>query len=118
MHSRASCYITCSCQSRLSITDTLDHAKNLALKLGTLSPPVLLPPLAWPTSLLRCSVFSLASTNSLAVGKSSDSSLHPYQEPKPTGGRRGRGAVSPDSPFPNKPTHQDELHQSPTRRLS
>lgn len=64
-----------------------------------------LPLLAWSTSLLGCSLFSffvypqshptlwhlffLSLINFLAMGKSLDSSLDPYQEPRPTGGREG-----------------------------
>ena len=54
MCSRAYCYISYSCQS----TTPLDYAKGLALK--TLYPSALgtLPPLAWPSFLLRCSLCS------------------------------------------------------------
>ena len=55
---RASCYITCNYQSRLSTNDPLDYANNLALKTVYPSLPRPLPPLAWPTSLLRCSLCS------------------------------------------------------------
>ena len=59
MHSRASCYITCSCQLRLSITDTRDHAKNLALKTWHAQPPSAIASL--DLAHLSLEVFSLSS---------------------------------------------------------
>ena len=54
MCSRASCYISYSCQS----TTPLDYAKDLSLKTLYPSTPGTLPPLAWPSFLLRCSLCS------------------------------------------------------------
>ena len=49
--SRVSCYVTCSCQSRLTINDVLDNAIDLVFKTLHPSPWELLPLLTW---LLRC----------------------------------------------------------------
>ena len=49
--SRVSCYVTCSCQSRLTINDILDNAIDLVFKTLHPSPWELLPLLTW---LLRC----------------------------------------------------------------
>ena len=63
MRRKPSCNITCSCPLRLSVNILPDYANSLAL--GTLhpSPPVSLPSLAWPISLLRCSLCSLSSSS-------------------------------------------------------
>ena len=105
--SRASCSITCSCQSRLSINIPLDYANDLALKFLYPSPLEALPlslsvvHLAlqvFPLLFLRvCSVAQLypplgnlsflpsSLANFLTTGKSSVSPLHPYQEPRSVG---------------------------------
>ena len=108
MQSRASCYITCSCQSRLSVNDLLDYANNLALKTLYPSPPAPFDSLGvvylslavfslfflcvcsvtWSCPTL-CNLFflSLLLMNLLARAKTVDSSLCPKQEPMPAGGR-------------------------------
>ena len=99
MCSRASCYITHSCQSSLLINNPLDYANDLALISLFPTLPGPLPPFAWPTSLKVFSLFflcaqslsglppltdlfflSLLLRNLSATGKTLDSSLHPYQE--------------------------------------
>ena len=103
----------CSCQSSLSINNPLDYANDLALISLFPTLPGPLPPFAWPTSLKVFSLFfvcaqslsgfppltdlfflSLLLRNLRATGKTLDSSLHPYQELRPTEGREG----SLDSP--------------------
>ena len=106
MQSRASCYITCSCQSRLSINNPLDYANDLALK--TLPQPprgiaslsvahfsLQVFPLFFSLCVLSSSVYptlcnlsflSLSLVNFLATSKTSVSFLHPYQEPRPMEG--------------------------------
>ena len=92
----------CSCQSSLSINNPLDYANDLALISLFPTLPGPLPPFAWPTSLKVFSLFfvcaqslsgfppltdlfflSLLLRNLRATGKTLDSSLHPYQEPRP-----------------------------------
>ena len=79
MQSRASCYITCSCQSRLSVNDLLDYANNLALKTALQLSRAIASLGQAHLSLEVLSLFSLSlsSINSLTVGKTSDSYLPP-----------------------------------------
>ena len=64
--SRVSCYVTCSCQSRLAINDVLDNAIDLVFKTLHPSPWGLLPLLTW---LLRCSLCFLFPYLELSLAK-------------------------------------------------
>ena len=84
MHIRACCYVSCNCQSKLSVhTHLNEYVKALSWKLPYLIIPVPVPLLAWPTSPLWCYFCSLLNKLVFATDKASDSSLWPYQEPRP-----------------------------------
>ena len=88
MCDRACCYATSNCQSKLSVHAGLgEYVKALCLE-KPLYFIILLPVplLGWPMSQLRCTFCFFLNKLSFAMGKTSDSSLVPYQEPRPTGG--------------------------------
>ena len=85
MRSRACCYVTCNCRSKLSVHACLDeYVKALSWKTPYLIISVPVPLLAQPTSPLRCSFCSFFNKLIFDTGKTSDSSLCPYQELRPT----------------------------------
>ena len=94
MHNTACCYVTCNWQSKLSAHTPLnEYVKALSLNPHPAT-PVPVPLLTWPTSPLRCSFYPFH-IKIFAVDKTSNSSLGPYQEPKPT--REGPLQPSPMS---------------------
>ena len=83
MHNRAHCYVTCNCQLKLSVHSHLDEHIKPCLEKSIISTPV--SPLARPTSPLRHSLCSFPNKLVFTLVKTSDSSLHSYQKPRPTG---------------------------------
>ena len=74
-------YVTCNCQSKLSVPALLDeHVKALCWKPLTSSFQLLM---AYPTSPWGNSFCSFFNKLVFAMGKISDSSLCPHQEPRP-----------------------------------